>query len=319
MHFEDQSLTQEDQSLILPITTSARQTAAMFSAQQTTPDKAQQVRLNTLAVWVVHDYLSMMGIPSNLESSDSWNPVVRTCSNVADLEVAASGRLECRPVQSHEETCYVPPEAWVDRIGYLVVQISEDLCQARLLGFTPTIATEHLPLSQLRPLESLLAHLSEFSLVRPVIEACWTQVELWFSGIFADGWQAVDALLGPSQPMLSFRRAETIAAQTIEGQVQRAKLIPLVPNQAPVVLILDCKPGMEQRLFCVQVHPLASDAHLPANLQLAVLDEETEPVLEARSRIADDYIQLQFSGHLGERFSIRMTLGGFSVTEQFII
>ncbi|MEO0376086.1 MAG: DUF1822 family protein [Cyanobacteria bacterium P01_A01_bin.17] len=309
----------EDQSLVLPITTAARQMAAAFSAQQATPDKAQQVRLNTLAVWVTHDYLQMMGIPCNLDAGDSWNPVVRTCSNVADLEVAASGRLECRPVQAHEDVCYLPPEVWVDRIGYLVVQISENLRQARLLGFTPTVAAEYLQLDQLRPLESLLAHLSEFSLDPPAIKSPWTQLELWFSGLFADGWQPADALLCQSQPALSFRRAEKIDVQIIEGQVQRAKLLSLRPDQSPVVLVLDCKPGQEQRLFCVQVHPLASDAHLPADLQLVVFDEGAEPVLGARSRSADDYIQLQFSGHRGERFSLKVMLGDFSVTEQFVI
>jgi hypothetical protein len=308
----------EDQSLSLPITTAARQIAEAFSAQQATPDKAQQVRLNTLAVWVAHDYLSMMGIPCDLEASDSWNPVVRACSNVADLDVATSGRLECRPIRANEKICYLPPEAWADRIGYLVVQISENLRQARLLGFTPTVATECLPLSQLKPLESLLAHLSEFSLAQSTA-ALWTHLDLWFSGLFADGWQTVDTLLGQPKSVLSFRRAATVDSQIVAGQVQRAKLLSLLPEQAPVVLVLDCKPGIEQRLFCAQVHPLASEAHLPANLQLTVLDELAQPILEVRSRPVDDYVQLQFSGHLGERFSLRITMGEVSVTEQFVI
>ncbi len=311
----------QDHALILPITTTARQTAEAFSAQQAAPDKAQQVRLNTLAVWVAHDYLSMMGIPSNMESSDSWNPVVRACSDVADLEVATSGRLECRAIQPHEETCYVPPEVWSDRIGYLVIQISENLRQASLLGFTPTVSTDRLALTKLKPMESLLAHLSEFSLAQPpLVEECLTQLELWFSGLFADGWQAVDALLGEAQPVLSFRRAgASDAAPLLEGQVQRAKLISLLPEQGPVVLLMDCKPEIEQRLFCVQVHPLSSNGHLPADLRLTILDEGSQPLLEARSRQRDDYIQRQFSGHPGERFSIKIELGDAAVIENFVI
>ncbi len=308
-----------DQSLALPIPTAARQTADQFSAQQVTPEKAEQVRLNTLAVWTAHNYLQMMGISCALESSDSWNPVVRACINVADLSVA-SGRLECRPIRSNAKACHLPPEVCDDRIGYLLVEITDDLRQAKLLGFTPTAGADLLSVSQLSPLESLLAHLSEFSLTQPLPHANhWHQIEQWLNGVVTDGWHAVDTLLGSSEPAFSFRRAETIDPQIVEGQVQQAKLISLPPEASPMVLVVDCKPDQEQRLFCVQVHPLASDTYLPTNLQLTVVDDTAQPLLKAKSRHADNYIQLQFSGDPGERFSLTVMLGESSVTEKFII
>jgi hypothetical protein len=308
-----------EQSFVLPITSMARQMAEQFSGQQMTPGKKAQVYLNTLAVWVVHDYLDMMGIPCDLEASDSWNPVVRSLADVADLEVAGSGRLECRPLRSAEVTCYLPPEVWVDRIGYLVVQISDDFRQANLLGFTPTAAAEHLPLEQLRPLESLLAHLSEFSLCQPAGEQeDWHQIGQWLDHIFSQGWQTVDSLLGQNRMALSFRRAEVIEPiATAEGQVQQAKLMSL--SSSPVVLVVDCQPQGYQRLFCVQVHPLANGACLPVDLRLVISDGVDQPLLEARANHADDCIQQQFSGYPGERFSVTVTLGAESITERFIV
>ena len=151
----------EDGALRLPITEAARQVATEFANRQPTPQKMAQVRSNTLAVWVVNDYLQLMGISTHLHSSDSWNPVVQLSADIADLDVAELGRLECRPVLSGATTCYIPPEVWCDRIGYVAVEIENTLRRAKLLGFTPTAVTEHFPLKQLQPLESLLVHLNK--------------------------------------------------------------------------------------------------------------------------------------------------------------
>jgi len=150
----------EDFSLALPITQTARE-IAQFASAQLPPQKAEQVRLNTLAVCVVNDYLQMMGIPTDLKASDSWQPVVRLGVDVADLEVTGIGRLECRPIRANQETCYIPKEVWEERIGYVVVQLDESLLKATLLGFTQTAATDELPISQLQALEDLLAHLNQ--------------------------------------------------------------------------------------------------------------------------------------------------------------
>ncbi len=56
----------DDFALKLPISQIARITAQQFANQQPNPEKAEQVRLNTLAVWVVNDYLQMMDIATDL-------------------------------------------------------------------------------------------------------------------------------------------------------------------------------------------------------------------------------------------------------------
>lgn len=311
-----------DQALTLPIPTAARHLADQFSAQQPTPEKAEQVRFNTLAVWVVHDYLQMMGVPCDLHASDSWNPVIRACNDVADLKLSSAGRIECRPVQADDNYCHLPPETWDDRVGYLVVQFESELRQAKLLGFTPT-AAECLPLQQQQPIESLLAHLSEFSLAPvPCQEGVLHHIEQWLGGIFAEGWQTVEALLGEAEPAFNFRRAESDDVVGLPaGQVQRAKLIDLSPAlPAPVVLVVDCQPSTPlRRLFCVQVHPLASGACLPEHLYLSIADEGSPTLLSVQSRQADDYIQLQFSGYPGEAFSVAIAFEDMTFTEQFVV
>ena len=50
-----------------------------------------------------------------------------------------------------------------------------------------------------------------------------------------------------------------------------------------------------------------------------MLDESGAIFLEAKARRADNYIQLQFSGSVGERFSVKVALGEVSMTENFVI
>jgi hypothetical protein len=67
----------------------------------------------------------------------------------------------------------------------------------------------------------------------------------------------------------------------------------------------------------------ASRIQLPPGLRLIGLDEKGAPIpgLEAvaRSEPQDDYISLYFSAHMGEYFSVRLTLESVSVTEQFVV
>lgn len=319
--------------LALPITQSARQTAQIFRQQQSTPEKAKQVYLNTLAVWAVKDYLSMMEIPCNLEASDSWNPVIRLCADVADLVVSGIGRLECRPILPQAVTCALPPEVWSDRIGYLVVVIDEEHRQACLLGFTPSASTGSIPLNQLQPLESLLAHISEFMpSVSPqsvlVTGGPWTDLSQWVKGIFDQSWQLVDTLLQPSASELTFnfRSAATTSTFDLEAEsvsIKRAKLVRFKDNKADLSLVLILNLLQTdvdgKRTIRVQLCPSGYVPYLPANFVLRVLDSQKTTFLEAQSRQADNYLQLQFSGLPGEQFHLSLEQGNQAITETFVI
>jgi hypothetical protein len=312
----------EDIPLTLPITLTARQTAEKFAKEQPTPEKAAQVRLNTLCVWVVHDYLELMGISTNLNTSDIWNPVIRLCADVADLEIPGIGRLECRPVYHSEKICYIPPETWEERVGYIVVQIDDSSLDANLLGFVPSIATERLPLDRLQPLENLIEHLAE--LQQSPVKAL-VNLSQWLTGVFDTGWQTLESLWNQPElrPSYAFRNSEIVDLTSASGSVaKRGKLIDLgiqISNQ-PVMLIVEIRPDTGSQMSVrIQVHPTGKNNYLISGLQLTVLDESGAVFLESQARSADNYIQLQFKGEPGERFSVKLGLNDASVTEHFAI
>jgi hypothetical protein len=313
-------------ALPLPITQSAQETAKKFSEQaQNFPDKVEKIKLNTLAVCIVDNYLQMMGINTDITASDSWNPVVQLCADIADLEVSGLGRLECRWLRSPSAQCDIPPEVWEDRIGYVVVQFDEALREATLLGFTPK-AIAQLSINELQPLEDLLAHLDELKLnienQQPIV-----QLSQWFDPVFESGWQSIETILGSARANLafSFRRSDPLAGGTNENhenRVRRAKLIDLGMQLAghAVALIVELRSVSHQKMdILLQVHPTGSQIYLPPQLQLTVLDASEAVFLEAQARKADNYIQLQFSGKPGEKFSVRVALGSDSIIENFMI
>ena len=294
-------------ALTLPIPQAALRIADQFAAQQPR-SRATQVRLNTLAVCVVENYLQLMGIATDRAASDSWNPIMQLSANVADLTVSNVGQLECRPLLPTAQTCYIPPEVWEDRIGYVAVQIDEAQQQASLLGFVATASIEELPLRQLQPIESLLDHLDR--LLHPA-STNLTVLSQWLQGIVETGWQSIESLLNPPQLSPAFRSGNQSAVST-----RRGKSIAL--GNLAIALMIELTPTIDETEILLQVYPLDLPT-LPPQLQFVVLDESGTVFLEAQSRQADDYLQLRFSGSVGERFSVQIVLAQSSVTEEFMI
>ncbi|NER22729.1 MAG: DUF1822 family protein [Symploca sp. SIO1C2] len=319
----------QDFALTLPITQKARHTAEQFAAEQLTPEKAEQVRLNTLAVSVVNNYFQMMDVPTNLEASDSWNPVMRMLSNVADLEVTGVGRLECRPLPADESSCYIPPEVSQERIGYILVQIDESSLEATVLGFTETVATEELPIGELAPVEDVFDYFqpvtaTAIAATTAAVQKTRVNLSQWLTEVVEAGWQTVDTLLNPAEPELAynFRKSNLAQDGIIEVAVKRGKLIDLGAQLAGyrVALIIEIIPESDQRKhILLQVHPLGKETYLLPQVQLTVLDESGLVFLEAQSRSEDNYIQLQFSGLPGELFSVQVTFGDASIIEDFVL
>ncbi len=289
--------------LLLP---EAHSRAELFRRHQSNPQKAKQVYLNTLAVYAVKSYLQHLKFETDWSASDSWNPVMQTLMDVADLEVKARGFLECRPVLSDSPLCYVPPEVWSERIGYVVVQLNESLSEATLLGFVEKVTKKELSLSQLRSLEDLPRYLNQ---IEPAVN-----LSQWFKNVFETGWQTLEALLGTNSPELAFRY------HLRKKSVQRAKLIELERQGESVAMIVALTPKSEpEMVIVVEVQPQKGQTYLPLNMALMVLDEEGETVMEAQTRDQNKNIQLQFNGEPGDRFSIKVILGDVSVKEDFVI
>ena len=313
-----QKTTADDARVPVWVTQAAKQTAQQFASQQPDQKKAEQVYRNTLAVYVVNEYLNLLGIKTDLAASDSWNAAVRLISNVADLYIVDYGHVDCRPVQPDEETCWIPLEAQSDRIGYIIVRL-DTAQEATLLGFIEQVHLEHLPLQQLRPIPELLKYLAQ---LKPVIN-----LRQWLEGIYQLDWHPPENLLRSNQLALSYSQTQ---------KIQRAKRIQLNldSEHRDVVLLLSVTAFDETLGVRVQLHPFTMaenylsgtrlihssvDCLIP-NIKLTLQTENNALVKEVISRTypRDNCIQIpQFQGRWGEYFVIQISIDAHKVNEHF--
>ncbi|MGB3208749.1 MAG: DUF1822 family protein [Crinalium sp.] len=301
-----------NKSLPMLISSHAISTAKEFARQQPNRQKAEEVFLNTIAVLVVKDYLKWLNIPTRLEFSDSWNPITRLSGNVADLVLTGLGRLECRFVRQNQDSCFIPLESHLDRVGYIIVQIADNLQSAKILGFTAKVSQEYLPIIQLQPLEDLFNHLHQLQTL--------TNLSQWFQGILSNGWQSVESIWGNDPQMAySFRSFSPLD----KADINSAKLIDLgikLGNQNVVLLVALTQTPEQKVNVRIQLHPPMGETYLPANIRLMLISESGDILEEVRSRIADNFIQLPLiTGNQGEQFQIQIALNDAIITESFLI
>lgn len=274
--------------------------------------KRQQVYLNTLAVYAVDNYLQCMGFETDWPSSDSRNHLAIKLMDVADLKVKNLGKLECRPVLPKAEVCEIPPEVWSERVGYVAVQFNSSLKEATILGFT-TQAKAEVILSQLQSLEDFLLYLSELEIAKsPQQEDSSSLVKIgqWLDGFVDAGWQSIEHLLNPQQLGLAFKSTVSMTrCQKIDLGVQLDKI-----SVALVVKIAALSEGEVDIL--TQVHPIGHHT-LPEGVNLTISDQSGKNVLEVTSRNEDNWVQLEFSAELGEKFKIMVAYGEAQQTREF--
>ncbi|KAB8316363.1 DUF1822 family protein [Tolypothrix campylonemoides VB511288] len=297
----------------VPLTADAYQLAQQFSCGQKDSQKAQQIRLNTLAVYAVNFYCKCMDVETELDKSDSWNSASRILMNVADLQIKDVGKLECLTVLPDAKECYVPPDVWDKCIGYVVVQIDEICHEATLLGFVKKVTNEALPLCQLGSLEDLIDCLEPLS--NDILEPQHKFVRLseWFDGLFYGGWQRKPKFAPISLSLRNADLPEVNAAKVMRLSVQMSE-------RTVTLMIRQRKLSEKEINICLRLYPGNNSSHLPDGVKLIVLDEFGEPIpsLEVEAK-ADSWLQLQFTGSLGDKFSIRIHLASDCITETFVI
>ena len=138
--------------LTIPLSLKDRDLAQRFKNQQPNSQKADQVYYQTLAILAVNYYCQWLEIETDLDSDDSWNPIIKLLSNSDHLTLKNIGKIECLPILPGDNRVQVPPEALADRIGYIVVQLSDDFRQGNLLGFVASVASEEVKIEELRSL-----------------------------------------------------------------------------------------------------------------------------------------------------------------------
>jgi Protein of unknown function (DUF1822) len=70
-----------------------------------------------------------------------------------------------------------------------------------------------------------------------------------------------------------------------------------------------------------RVYPIGSEDYLPPDVQLNLLSENGDRLyrVESRATVLDSYIQIYFTGSVGDRFNVCITMNNASITESFAL
>lgn len=331
----------ESLTFTVPLSFEAHSLAEQFRRQQSSPQKAKQVYLNTLAVYAVDFYLRCLGIETEVNKSASRNLLYLKFMNVADLWVKSIGRLECCPVLPESTVMQIPVEVREERVGYVAVQFERSLKQATLVGFTPNAVAE-LPLSQLRAIIDFPEYLNQLQeksrisvnlrrwldSIKEGVQNLEVQLSPYelkpnfriLGNFFEKSWQS------PEELMPAYRQRSldefTLASSERSGFVERGKKIWLATQvtEQTIILIVRLNPQSEKDTnIIVEVWPQSGQLYLPETLQMKILDEQQTAVMQATASSTNQNIRFDFNAESGERFSIQMTLGETSVIEAFDI
>ena len=298
----------------VPLTLEPHHQAEQFRKHQTSPQKAKQVYLNTLAIYATRFYLECLGYEPDLAASDGLNPVQQMLLGTSALAVKDYGQLECVPVVGGEMEVAIAPELHQDRLGYIAVHIDNSLRTATLLGFV-TEAAQHISLSQLQPMENLSGLLTP-GLGQRVSEQI-TQLSDWLQNLTDDVWQTIDSVVNPAT--LAFRSQPSQTSETLFDETVTARSKRITLNEYDITLAVGLLPLSDsQTEIQVQVYSGQAQTYLPPQLRLAVLDTDNQDVMQAEAR-ATEAIQLKFTGSPGEQFSLKLSLPNASVAERFVI
>lgn len=274
------NILNEQMAIAIPITTTDRSQAKTFAEQQPTQPKAEQVYRNTIAVLVTHHCLQLLGIRSNLEMSNSWNPLHRQLENVADLYVpTGEGRLECCSIRPEENQCFISEASRSDRIGYVVVQIDEAYRQGQVLGFAASLSSNHLALSELQPLDALIDYLAAMPI----------HLEAWLQHQFDRGWELCDPIAQLEKPAILPLAGALRGGWHRQDQVKR-QVEQLCHKQA----VIPSSPAIEPEAALVQLIQSADDE---IRWQAAELLWQLNPQHSACPVISAKDLGLYLKGH----------------------
>jgi hypothetical protein len=288
--------------------------------------KAEQVYLNTLAVYAVDHYLHCLGFETEWQSSDSDDIVMQTLLNASDLMVKSLGQVECRYLFPDEMSVSIPVEVWGDRICFVAVQLDDELNRAEILGFVEQVEQVELPLASLRSIDDLSAYLHQLQAVHSTTRtsdsmalSALIQLSQWLEGTFDATWQAIEDIFAAPPPALAWRHNTLFNRDS--RRVSRVKLLDFGshPGDEQIALLVGISQSDSTELEIeVQLCPTGNRTHLPGEIQVRLLDQSDQEIWQNRAATSE-VIQLQFSGQAGERFKVELTVGDRQITENFVI
>jgi hypothetical protein len=311
----------------------AEQASQLHSDWQT----AERVYLNTLAIFAAHAYVQEIGFSPQVQSQMLQDAIVQSLADSAELAIQHYGSIECRRVLPHSQIVYIPEEVWSDRIAFLAVRLDEELEKAEILGFVDRVESVETPLSKLRSLGEFPDYLR--SLQGSLSESV-TALSQWFRGEIASRWQEIQDLLWINHPQLvPVYRGESLEDKIVvrfpaeQGDVSKGLSLPGVDNQNLVCrglkislsqqtigLLAFITPLSEAEVrIKMLLLPLSEYPFLPQNLVFSICDEDDKAVIEVQTQTDHERVQMSFEGEIGDRFSVRLQLGGETITEFFLV
>jgi Protein of unknown function (DUF1822) len=294
----DQPSTLSDLAMPFPITSAARRQARAYAAQYFIPD-TRGVYLNTLAVLVADNYLRLLNFQTNLAQPERWNAADRLWGETSELELVGLGKIECRAVLAGQTVVFLPPETWVDRIGYLFIEIAASEKAAKLVGFLPAdslkISEAEVIIKNLQSVDQMIDYLTDLEesrLSEEFVSYQITYLKNWLNNIYEAGWE-------PALRDLS----------VITGQ----KKISL-SEQVFLLQVAVFRGGDES--IGIRVTVRAESGSLPIGMKVIVPDE-CEDYVEMVNSLADVII-IPLELLAGEEFWIELQIGAGSSREYFI-
>lgn len=112
--------------------------------------------------------------------------------------------------------------------------------------------------------------------------------------------------LDPNHPQAGIRRVNIIDLEMQLNESQVAFMVTLIPAADGEINVH------------LRVYP-TNGKYLKHNLELLVLDQQGEIFLSAQSRTADNWIQLEFNGEIGDSFIVKLVLGEASFSKEFCL
>lgn len=302
----------------------AHEWAGKFASRQTSISKGRKVYLNTLAVCAVRQYLSCVcQLDLDLRQGDSWQVELQSIMDIADLVIPNIGQIECLPVLPNMTEILLSPETIGERIGYVVVQFSENLASVELLGFVTQPEGEIISLRRLQPLDDLL-DLIYISRINNLSE--------FLAGILGIGWEPIESLI-EIDPHNATENREFALRNTIVSVPKNSsydsirdftagKTINLRAKIAsiPLLLLIGLNQESDGRVKVkIRLHSGGGVPVLPANIKLSLQTANGDLLSQVEYPRAMNFIQLpSFKLQPGTEFKIQIALDGDDFTESFV-
>ncbi len=302
----------------------AHEWAAKFAAGQTSIAKGRQVYLNTLAVCAVRQYLSCVcQLDLDLRQGDSWQVELQSIMNVADLVIPNVGKIECLPVLPNTTEIQLPPETIDERIGYIVVQFSNNLNSVELLGFVASLESEIISLDRLQSLDDLV-DLIYINRVNNLSE--------FLAGILGIGWKPIENLIEINPTNVTDSREFALRNPLVSApnnssydsirDFTAGKTINLRANIAsiPLLLLIGLSQESDGRVKVkIRLHSGGRVPVLPATIKLALQTANGDVLSQVQYPRAMNFIQLpSFKLQPGTEFKIHIALDSDDLTESFV-